>query len=935
MKKILLLTASIFVSLSAMLGQVANPNAPLPNDTAVRTGVLDNGLTYYIMHNEKPANRAEFYFVSKVGAVCESPAQDGLAHFQEHMCLNGTQNLPGKMMIKYFEKVGVQFGRNINASTGVEQTQYMLNNIPLKRQGIIDTAILTIHEYSGFVTNSPKEVNLERPVIIEEWRTRRTPEWRMHEKSLPYLYPDSKYGSTTLIGSKHNLETFDPIEIVKFYNKWYRPDLQAIVVVGDIDVDAIEAQIKDVFKDIPKRTTPNPMDLPKVGNNEKPLIGIFTDSEASGTSILILNRMEPMPKEVRVLGAAYISRMAQSLIGSMINERLNDISKTADCPYLAAGVGIGAICRTKDAFMAQISAKEGHAIEAFQLVETELLKAKKYGFTDEEYTRAKTNMINSLERAKNNTESRTNGSLVYPLIDNFINGYPYMTPTKEYEVAKGYLDLIPVSAMNQMMGQLDFSQNMSVIYTSVEKDGLTHPTKDQFLNTLAAVQTAKIEAPKTEVIDKVLIKEDLKGCPVTKTAKGQFGSTIWTLDNGIKVIVKSTDFNKEQVLFKISADGGSSVVATEDMPSINNQVFSLYLSNAGVSTFPASMLDKMLTGKNINVSPFIDGTSQGVNASSSPKDFESLLQLTYLFYTQPRFDESEFNVGMNQLKNVLPNIVNQPKYKFQKNLMDNLFDHDPRQATLDMALLKKVNLKTLEKVYRHLFASAKGATVEIVGNVDLNIIKPLVEKYIGSIPTEGNTLKYKDITHFKKGKTIDHFTQKMTTPMTSIALIYSGHMKYSTENNITMKAIYSILDIIFTETIREEEGGTYGVQSYGYIASKPKPNKFVFQIVFDTNPEKADILLPMAKAGLVDLAENGPTDEQLNKIKKNFLKNIPESRITNSYWKSCIDDYYDVNVDRDTKIEKIINDLTKKKIQKMSKKIISGNYLEEIMKPTK
>lgn len=936
MRKVLTSLLAIIFGASMAFGQIADPNAPLQNDPSVRYGKLENGLTYYIQHNEKPADRAEFYLVTSVGAIQESPAQDGLAHFLEHMALNGTKNLPGKMMLEYFQSKGVEFGRNINAGTGVEQTMYMLNNIPVTSQGIIDTAMLIMHDYSAFVTNDPAEVEKERGVIVEEWRTRRTADWRMHEKELPYLYGDSKYGSCTLIGSKENLETFDPIEIKKFYETWYRPDLQALIVVGDIDVDAIENQIKTLFADIPARENPEPKVMHQIPDNETPVVGVITDPEARNTMINVYFKEDIVPMDMRSLGAVYLTQLLQDLISNVINERLGDISKRADAPFLYAYMRYGQMTQTKDAFFGGLACKEGEGVSAFTALMTELEKVKRYGFTEAEYERAKTNILRELEMDKDNASTRKNAELVNPLMINFLMGYPYMDPAYEYEVAQGYLSILPLAQVNAMMPQLfNFSKNAIVIYKAPDKEGLVHPTDAQLAEVISAVAAAEIEAPVEEAVLEPLVDADaLPGSPVKKEYKGQFGSTVWELKNGIKVVVKPTDFNKEEVLFNISNFGGRSLIATEDLPSFESNVFMLYSSNAGISKFPQSTLVKMLTGKMINIGPFIDPFTQGVDGSCSPKDFETLLQMAYLYYTAPRFVEEEFAAGMNQLKAVVPNLVKQPNFQLQTELTKVIYGNNPRRFIISPEMLDKVSVPTIERVYKSLFANAAGSVVRIVGNVNPEEIKPLVEKYIGSIPTAKKAPKWVDNNEYLvKGDVKHPFEVEMTTPKTTVVLVASADMENNLENNIVSSAVNYILDLIYTESIREEEGGTYGVSSFGSISQLPK-EQYVLQIAFDTDPQKAPKLIELAKVGLNSLAENGPSEDFLNKAKENFLKNIPESKISNSYWKGQLGDYYRYGKDFDTDYETVVKALTPAQVQNFVKKVMAqDNFIEIVMNP--
>lgn len=937
MRKFILSILALSLFASVAFGQIVDPNSPLEKDPAVRFGKLENGMTYYIRHNEKPAQRAEFYFATTVGAIQETKAQDGLAHFQEHMALNGTKNLPGKMMLEYFQKNGVEFGRNINASTGVEQTMFMLGNVPVTRKGIVDTALLTLHDYSGFVTNDPAEVEKERGVIVEEWRTRRVASWRMHEKELPFLYKGSKYAECTIIGDKHNLETFDPSEIVKFYQTWYRPDLQTVIVVGDIDVDAIEAQIKELFSDIPARENPEPKVIPTIPDNEEPIVGIITDPEATSSAISVYFKSDPIPAAYKPLGAAYLNDMVQSLISSMVNERLDDISKLPNAPFLSADMGIGSFCRAKDAVMGDVICREGEAIPAFTALMNEFEKMKRYGFTDAEYERAKTNMLRGLEMAKANADSRQNVELVYPMLIEFLFGNPYLDPAYEYDLANGYLSVMPLAQINQIVSALNFEKNAVIIYKAPEKEGIAHPTEADLSNILLTLKDAQIEAPKSdEVMEPLVDAAALKGSPVKKTAEGIYGSTVWTLKNGIKVIVKPTEYQKDEVIVKMSSDGGKSIVATEDLPSLESNVVYLYNDNSGISKFPQSTLNKMLTGKAVDVNFYIGEFDQGINAQASPKDIETMFQLMYLTYAQPRFVEDEFKPSMDRLRSIVPNLVKQPNFVFQTEAVKTLYGGNPRLFVISTEILDKVQLSTLEKVYKQLFSNAAGATVTIVGNVKPDEIKPMVEKYIGSIPTAKKPLKWIDPkTDVVKGKIDNKFTADMTTPKSTVCLVASGEKKYSLENIVLNDAVSYILDLIYTESIREEEGGTYGVSSYGTLSAEPK-GEYMLQIAFDTDPEKTEKLIQLTKEGLNSIAEQGPSDDFLAKAKENLLKNASENQIKNNYWRNSIIRYYKYGIDTDANYVNTVNGITKEKVQDFVKSLLDqGNFIELVMSPSK
>lgn len=929
MKRIFLLIAVLMPAI-AMWGQ-----NQLPNDPEVRKGKLENGLTYYIRHNDKPAQRAEFYLATNVGAIQETPDQDGLAHFLEHMCFNGTKNLPGKQMLDYLQKIGAEFGRNINASTGVEQTTYMLNNIPVVREGIIDTCLLIMHDYSHYVTCAPEEIDKERGVIIEERRTRRTADWRMHEKSLPYYYGDSKYATCTLIGSQENLETFKPESLVNFYHTWYRPDLQAVIVVGDIDVDQIEAKIKNLFSDIPAQENPKPKEIHKVPGNEEPLVGIITDPEASSTALEVIWKGEPMPEELNSTDMGFTLDFVKSLISFIMSERFSDITASPDAPFLNAGLGIGNLCETCEVVMGNISCRNGEGISAFKAFMTEVEKMKLYGFSDSEVDRAKDNLLKLYEQQMEGADSRDNSEFVHSYINNFFDNYPYMEPKTEYELAKTVAAGINANVLNQIVAQMITDENMVILYKAPEKEGISHPTEADFLTALEEVKDSEIKANEAVDYDKPLLDASaLKGSPVKKEKETVYGATEWTLKNGLKVVVLPTEYEKNMVMMNLYMDGGKSLIATEDLPSFEDNIFALFLRNTGLAGFSGTDLQKMLAGKSVSAYPFISSLSHGINASSSPKDLETAFQLMYLTFMEPRFDEDEFNTGISQIKALLPNIKSQPSYRFQNEMIKALYNGNPRRLVISDEILGKANLGTIERVYRSLFDNIAGATLVIVGNVDLGTLKPLVEKYAGSLPKGKKAHKWIDRDEdIVKGKVEDHFDVKMETPKSTVFQLYSSYLPYSIHRQVMMDAAQYIMDMIYIETLREEEGGTYGASVSFDIQNKPEERAMI-QVYFDTNPESADKLRKAAVDGLTKLMEEGPTEEQLSMAVENFRKNLPEKRIKNSYWLSNLKYFYEYGTDFDKAYEEAIADINAENVKAAVRDIVSqGNFIEVMMSP--
>ena len=909
----------------------------LPNDPAVRKGKLDNGMTYYIMHNENPAGRAEFYLSTNVGAIQETPDQDGLAHFLEHMCFNGTKNFPGKGIINYLQSIGASFGGNVNAATGVEQTTYELMNIPLVRQTVIDTCLLILHDYSHFVTCDPKEIDAERGVIIEERRQRRDANWRMHEKTLPYYYGDTKYGSCTLIGSQENLETFKPESLTNFYHTWYRPDLQAVIVVGDVDPDYVEAKLKEIFADIPAATDPKPKDVIKIPGNQEPIVGIITDPEAVSSSMEIIWKGDALPEEYNSTTIGEMTDVLKSIISFVMDERLSDITAKPDAPFLTASFGIGNLCETMEVVMGRVTSREGDAVNAFKAYLTEVEKMKKFGFSPDEIQRAKDNLLSYYESAAKKASTRKNAELVQPLINNFFDNYDYMKPQDEYELVKQVLAMVPSQAINQTIAQgMIPDSNLVVIYQAPEKEGLTHPTEADFLRIIAEVNASDIQPNETEVIEKdFLDKDQLRGSAVKKIAEGEYGSTVWTLKNGLKVILRPSDIEKNKVVFDLYKEGGSSLIPTGDLASFDSSIWGAFQSFSGISRFSGTTVSKMLAGKNVSVSPYIGSLRHGIKGSSATQDIETALQLAYLYFADPRFDEEEFGQAIKQIEAIIPNYVKQPQYQIGKHATQLLYGDNPRTAIISEETIGKASLETMEKDFKMLFNDAAGAVITICGDFNIDEIRPLVEKYLGSIKKGKKALAWKDPhTDIVAGEATDDFKFDMQTPKVTVVEVFNAYLnEFRLIDEVALSAASYILDMRYVKSLREEEGGTYGASAYATMNALPKPAAMI-QVAFETSPSAADRLIELSLRDLKSLASEGPTAEEFDMAQKNLQKEIPETRITNGHWLNVLRSLELLGLDYDRDYEKAVNELKPEDIQHILGKILgSGSVKTMVMRP--
>ena len=921
--------------LEAMIAQMPQ----IPVSEAYTVGHLDNGLTYFIRHNELPKGRAEFYLATNVGAIEEEyPAQDGLAHFLEHMCFNGTEHFPGKGILDYLRSIGAEFGRNINASTGFEETQYMLNNIPVQRETVVDSCLMIMADYSHYVLNQPEEIDAERGVIIEERRTRRNASWRTMEASLPYYFgPDTKQASCTLIGTQEHLETFKPESLVEFYHTWYHPGNQALIVIGDVDVARTEAKIKEIFGAIPAKENPVKKPIQTIADHAEARVGIITDPETTSPSIELIWHSEAAPEALNATYTGQATELLKGIISQVMYERFNDITSKPGSPYLSGSFGVSSlIYEDIDAVLGDVSLREDNILEGFKAYYTELVRLQKYGITDAEFNRAKADIISMYETRANRAETRQNAEFVRPVISHFFDKQPLVEPKDEFEFVQMMFGQLNAALVSQTCQALwNGTNNLVVVYSGPEKEGIATPTAEQLLQVMKDVEASNIEAPAGEEIPEAFLDPaKLKGAKISKVGTSIYGSTEWTLANGVKVYVYPTDLQKDQILFNIVKDGGLSLVPNEEMASFDDNIFSLFQGNSGVSAFSGTTVTKMLTGKSLSVSPYFDELENGINGRSTVKDFETAMQILYLYWTDPRFDPEEWQNGIDQLNAVLPNLVNQPNYKFQTELYNTIYGNNPRRQMISKDIVEKASLSVVEKNWKKLFADAAGAKMVIVGDVNPEAIKPVIEKYIGSLPKGKKPLQWADNNiNIVKGQIEKVINVDMQTPKSTVYQIYSLDTPFSYTKDAAMDAISYILDMRYTNSLREEEGGTYGASTQGSLSRRPKQTG-MFLVGWDCKPALTDKLRSIAIDGFKDLATNGPTDDELQAAKLNLQKNLPESRQNNSWWRSGIEIYLNYGVDRDAEYEKAINNLSKEDITSLMQEILAqNNFIEVVMKP--
>ena len=937
----------LFTSVIALLvtfAVAAQPGAQqipvIPADKAVRVGTLPNGMKYYLRHNDKQKNLADFYISHDVGAIQEEDDQQGLAHFLEHMAFNGTKNLPGKMLIEYLETVGVKFGTNLNAGTSWDYTQYLLKDVPTIRPGIVDTAMLILHDWSHFIALEPKEIDSERGVIMEELRMRDGASWRSTIAMLKALGKGTRYEHRNLIGHLDGLKSFSHKSLENFYHKWYRPELQAVVIVGDINVDEIEAKLQKLMADIPA----SPADAAQkehivVPDNQEPIVSIFEDPEMDETSATLFIKRQALPKQYKNTIIAEQLALVSALASNMANARLQEIKMKPNAPFTSASFingGVG-ICSTLENTGVGVGTQDGKLLAGLEAAYTELERIRRHGFTEGELERAKQIVLKREEQAYNNRNDRKNAQFVRRYLDAFHKNTPMPDAETEWKMDSTIIAQLPLQAINQTVAQYITDHNQVLIVNVPKKEGLINPTESQLLEVLAKVKKAEIAPYADNTVKEPLIPADakLKGSAVKKELKNEaLGTTTWVLKNGLKIVVKPTTFKADEVSVQMLGHFGQSSLSDEHYWT--SSFLPTLISYMGVSKFSSTDLRKQLSGKNANVFVSVDDYESGIVGQGSPKDLETLMQLIYLRFTAPRFSKDDFDVLMNQYRPYVENVQKDPDYISRVQRMKTLYGNHFRRQQLTPEILDKVKFEDIEPVYKALYSNAANFTTYIVGNVDLATLKPLVEKYLGSLPVSKKLAKkVDDGVRTVKGEVVNDFKVKMQQPKVGLTRIYTGPIDYTLKNRVAMNVLSQVLRSRYTISIREEKGGTYSVGVGGFVAPDFEP-WYQLIVLFDTNEQMADELSQIVVDEIKKIATEGPNKEDVEKTRKYLLKEYENQIQMNGNWLSWLDEYNEHGTNYAAEYKKVVEELTYDDLKALAAKVLADNNMAYIvMRPEK
>ena len=930
MKKIILGTLVLAFSLVA----VAQQSQVLPVDSAVRVGKLENGLTYYIRHNEYPKQRAEFHIAQAVGATMEEDHQNGLAHFLEHMAFNGTEHFEGKGIIEYFESIGVNFGGNINAYTSLDETVYRLSEVPTIREGIIDSAHMVMHDWACGLSLLEEEIDNERGVIREEWRTGMGASRRMWKNSNMLKYPGSRYAVRDVIGDTAVINNFTYDALRDYYKKWYGPDNQAIIVVGDIDVDQIEQKIKALWADVPARVNRGERPLYSVDDNKDPIVAIVRDKEAQNTRIELEFKKDKLSREIRGTDFAYLQSELLDLICEMLNNRFRELSMDPNASFTAAGSFYGETVKEKDAFTAVYIAKQGHEMQAYKDLLTQLEKMRRYGFTNFELDLVKKDWLSYYEKAYNERGTVRNISRAQECIRHYLDGAPMPGEEWEYQTMQQILPTIPVEVLNDIAKQLITDENLIIAFQAPIEAAL--PNESEAIELLSAVKSEEIEAPEEKSVRENLVENTPKAGKIKKVVSNQvLGTTEWTLSNGIRVIVKPTEFKQDEILFSASSKGGMSLVATEDL--VSAAIATDVISVSGLADMSDTDLQQVLTGKNVHLSTSINSNTETIDGGSTVKDLETLLQLNYLYFTASRRDEEAYKMLVSVLESQLANRDKNPKAAFSDSIQMMSSNYSPRTVIFNKSTLERANLDKSLEIYKARFANPADFIFTFVVNInpDDERFKQLVCTWLGGMKTSKNKEVVRDNgVRVPEGINKNYFTRKMETKTASNRIQYTSYdIPYTLANELNMEMIGRILSTRYLESIREREGGSYGVSCGGGLNFYPVNTAYLI-MQFDTDPEKQEKLMSIIHEEVNTIVNDGPLAKDLNKEKESMLKDFQEDLEKNSYWDLVLYMNYMYGINYITDYKATVEAITAESVQATLKKLLaSGNMFEVVMLP--
>lgn len=912
--------------------QTARTATALALDPAVKTGKLSNGFTYFIRKNSEPKNRVQLYLALKAGSILESDEQRGLAHFIEHMSFNGTKNFPKNALVDYLQKSGVRFGADLNAYTSFDETVYQLP-LPTDDPALFKNGMKIMRDWAQNALLETPEIDKERGVILEEKRLGKGAQQRMQLKFLPMLVNHSHYADRLPIGTDEVLNNFKPETLKKFYHDWYRPDLQALIVVGDVDVAQVESMIKSMFSDLKNPVAGKPRTKYDVALSGKNQFMAVTDKEMPYTVAQILVKQPALKIKT---AQDYRASLVRSLYNQMIGSRISELTKQANPPFLQAQSNISSLIANLDAATSVVVAKPGELESGFKALFTEIEKARRFGFVESELARAKTSFLTMMEMAYKERDKTSSEAYVKEYLQYFLNGTAAPGIDFEYDFVKKQLAGISLTEVNDLVSYSLVDKNRDVILMAPEKDAASLPTEASINKWIADVKAQNITAYVDQTSNKPLLAEKpLAGKIVSEKKIASLGVTELTMSNGVKVILKPTTFKNDQILFRASSPGGTSLYSDQDFESAS--IAADLASGSGVSEFNAIALPKMLAGKVVAVDPYIGSIAEGITGSASPKDLETALQLQYLYFTQPRVDMDIFNAMIQQMKGSLANRSQDPNSVFSDTLSAVLSNYNVRRTGPSLEKIARMDAGKALSIYKERFGDAGDFTFTFVGNFDVEKIKPLLEQYIASLPSKGRKESFKDLGIRPMKGVVNKNVYKGTEDKATVRLFLTGDYAYNEKNNNELDALAEVLQIRLIERLREEESGVYSPNVSAQYAKYPA-ERFGLVVSFGCAPANVDRLVASTIDEIKKLREQGPGQVNLEKYKAEEGRSIELAMKQNPFWLNALSDAYENNEDPEkiNRLEQGLKGVTTKGVQEIAKKYISGdNIIKLVLLPEK
>ena len=931
----------LFSLLAFALTAVANAQQmpPVPVDPAVRIGKLPNGLTYYIRHNEWPEHMANFYIAQRVGSLQEEEDQRGLAHFLEHMAFNGTEHFKGDGILQYCSSLGVSFGRDLNAMTGYNMTVYNVNNVPTTRQSALDSCLIIIKDWSNGLLLEDKEIDKERGVIHGEWTRNNGAHLRLTVSNYPRLFPGSKWGIRHPLGLMSVVDNFKYDALRKYYKKWYRPDNQAVIVIGDVDVDHTEKVIKELFSSIPLDPNAAKVEKYPVPDNYEPIYFVDKDKEMSNNQISVNMKIDAMPDSLKGTMAYYINHYIKMQLRGMLEARFNELAQKPECNFVAAYASVGGYITsdTKDAFLLSVIPKENKDLEALRDAVREIMRVKQHGFTASELIRSREGFMSWIEKEYLNRDKRDNDMFGSTYSSHFINNTPIPSIDDEHQIWNMVSQMVTPEIMNQYANQvISVSDTNLVVYEyAQDKEGRFIPTADELRKTYEAARAEKLEPWVDNTKNEPLIAElPKKGSIKNTTENATLGYKELTLSNGATVILKKTDYKADEIRLTAFSKGGSCLYGEKDFSNL--KVMRYMGSLSGLGNFSNNELGKVLAGKQCSVNFDLNVTRTNVMGQTTPKDIETFLQLVYLNFTSVAKDSLSFESLMGQLKLILPNQGLDPAYAFEDSLSTVIYSGNPRYKILGESDINKISYDRCLEIIKERTANAANYTFVFVGNYDEATLLPLIEQYIASLPAKkADNVALKDVSTFFKGNKKLDFNRKMESPKPLVANMYYAPAENTCKNDVLMRYTSEVLTMELMKQIREDASATYGCYAtcgINLTGSTPLVTLNISAPI--SEPSKIDLAAGLMKKIINDAAEKVDPDK-VTKVKENMLKEAEISFKNNNFWVSAIVDWKLYGKDNYTNYKKLIENVKPEDISSYIKNVIlkSGNHAEVIMRP--